>query len=174
MADAEDATVESYVEALLPVSQNVFVLEGDFGSDTDAAQVVAGSSSAQGLGVAPLALPFTEVCTPPRSQSSALFTSPGTASDIASFSGSTSTRSSPQDLLPPRRRLVINWHLKCAEKPITRRVTIDWGAKLLNLELAACAGGPMPRVLWQHFYKARGHWVCKWVGEQPTCCSRAT
>ena len=71
MADAEDATVETYVEALLPVSQNAFVLEGDFGSDTDAAQVVARSSTAQGLGVAPLALPFTEVCTPPRSQSSA-------------------------------------------------------------------------------------------------------
>ena len=167
MADAEDATVESYVEALLPVSQNVFVLEGDFGSDTDAAQVLAGSSSAQGLGVAPLALPYIDVRTPPRSQSSALFTSPGTASDIASFSGSTSTRSSPQDLLPPRRRLVINWHLKCAAKPMTRRVTIDWGAKLLNLELAACAGGPMPRVLWQHFYKARDNWVCKWVREQP-------
>jgi hypothetical protein len=47
MADAEDAAVQSYVEALLPVSQNVFVLEGDFGSDTDATQVVARSSSAQ-------------------------------------------------------------------------------------------------------------------------------
>ena len=143
LADAEGATIETYMEALLQVSQNVFVLEGDFGSDTDAAQVLARSSSAQGLGVAQLA--------PPRSRSSALFTSPGTASDIASFRGSTSTRSSPQYLLPPRRRLVINWHVKCAEKPITRRVTIDWGAKLLNLELAACAGGPMPRVLWQHF-----------------------
>ena len=116
MADAEDATIETYMEALLPVSQNVFVLEGDFGSDTDAAQVLAGSSSAQGLGVAPLALPYTDVCTPPRSQSSALFTSPGTASDIASFSGSTSTRSGPQDLLPPRRRLVINWNLKVCGK----------------------------------------------------------
>ena len=155
------------MEALLPVSQNVFVLEGDFGSDTDADQVLAGSSSAQGLGVAQLALPHTDVCTPPRPQSSALFTSPGTASDIASFSGSTSTRSSPQYLLPPRRRLVMKSHLKCAEKPITRRVTVDWGAKLLNLELAACVGGPMPRVLWQHFYKARGYWVCKWVREQP-------
>ena len=50
---------------------------------------------------------------------------------------------------------------------MTRRVTIHWGAMLLNLEFAACAGGPMPRVLWQHFYKARDHWVCKWVREQP-------
>ena len=49
MADAEDAIVESYEEALLPVSQKVFVLEGDFGSDTDATQVLAGSSSVQGL-----------------------------------------------------------------------------------------------------------------------------
>ena len=55
MADAEDATVAVYVEALLPVSQNVFVLEGDVGSDTDATQVVAISSTARGLGVAPLA-----------------------------------------------------------------------------------------------------------------------
>ncbi len=47
MTDAEDATIESYMEALLPVSRNVFVLEGDFGSDTDAAQVLAGSLSAQ-------------------------------------------------------------------------------------------------------------------------------
>ena len=134
MADAEDATIESYMEALLPVSQNVFVLEGNFGPDTDAAQALAGSSSAQGLGVVPLALPFTEVRTPPRSQSAALFSTPRMTSDIACFSGSTSTRSSPQDVLPPRRRLAINWHLKCAEEPITRRETFDWGAKLLNLE----------------------------------------
>ena len=167
MADAEDAIVENYVEALLPVSQNVFVFERDVGSDTDATQVVAISSSAQGLGVGPLALPFTEVCTPPRSQSSALLSSPPTTSDIASFSGSTSTRSSPQDLLSRRRRFVMNWHLKRAAKPMKRRVNIVWGAKLLNLELAACVGGPMPRVLWQHFYKARDHWVCKWVREQP-------
>ena len=87
MADAEYATVESYVEA-----QNVFVLEGDFGSDTDAAQAVAGSSSAHGLGVAPLAVQLTDVCTPPRSQSSAFYGSPRANSDIASFSSSTSTR----------------------------------------------------------------------------------
>ena len=60
VADAEDAAVDNYVEALLPGPQNVFVLEGDFGSDTDATQVVALSSSAQGLGVAPLALPFID------------------------------------------------------------------------------------------------------------------
>ncbi len=58
MADAEDAIVESYTEALFPVSQNVFVLEGDFGSDADAAQVVAGSSSAQVLCVSSLELTF--------------------------------------------------------------------------------------------------------------------
>ena len=50
---------------------------------------------------------------------------------------------------------------------MTRRVTIDWGAKLLSMDLAACTGGPMPRVLWQHFYKARDDWACKWVREQP-------
>ena len=61
MTDAEDATIETYMEALLPVSQNVFVLEGDFGSNTDAAQVLARSSSAQGLGVARLALPYTDL-----------------------------------------------------------------------------------------------------------------
>ena len=46
-------------------------------------------------------------------------------------------------------------------------MTIDWVSKLLRVELAACVGGTLPRALWQHFYKARDHWVCKWVRDQP-------
>ena len=58
MIEAENATAESYAEALLPLSQNVFVLEEALGLDTDAVQVLGGSSSAHGLGPTAVALPF--------------------------------------------------------------------------------------------------------------------
>ena len=151
MGDAEDATAESYAEALLPLSRSVFVVEGALGLDTDAVQVLAGSLSAHGLGPEALALPCTAVCKPPRSRSSALFGTPAASSDIGPLSASAATHAAPQHLLPRRRRLVINWQLKSAAGPMRRRVTIDWVAKLLRMELAACVGGTLPRVLWQHF-----------------------